>query len=73
MDDFIAQALEEAERRGINGSNNTPFVLDKIRELTHGATLTANRTLVEENVIRGTKVAVELATLELRNYGAPDR
>ena len=73
MDDFITQALEEAEKRDISGSDNTPFVLKMIRELTHGATVTANRSLVEQNVIRGTKVAVELAMLELQSHGAHER
>lgn len=73
MDSIMAQAIEEAERMGISGSDNTPFILKKIRELTHGATITANRSLVEDNVIRGTKVAIELATLELQSLGASDR
>lgn len=69
MDTVIAQALEEAEKLSINGSDVTPFVLDKIRSLTQGDATTANRSLIEMNVIRGTKVAVELAAIETQRSG----
>ena len=65
MDHVMSEAVRLAEKSGISGSNNTPFVLAKIRELTGGATVKANSALVENNVIRGTRVAVELAKLEL--------
>ena len=64
IDSHIAQAVQEATDQGITGSANTPFVLKRIRELTNGLSVTANTALVESNVIRGTKVAVELARLE---------
>ena len=72
MDAVMAQALEEAEKLGINGSDVTPFVLDKIRNLTQGDATAANRSLIENNVIRGTKVAVELAAIELQCSGKPN-
>ena len=64
MDSVIAEATAEAERAGKFGSDNTPFILDHIRKSTGDASIQANRHLVEANVIRGTKVAVELAVLE---------
>ncbi|KLJ05546.1 serine/threonine protein kinase [Blastomyces silverae] len=64
IDDIIEQALELSELEGIHGSDNTPFVLAKIRELSGGKSVAANTALVECNVERGTKVAVELAKLE---------
>lgn len=64
MDAIIAQALEEAEQLGINGSDVTPFVLERIHNLTQGDAVAANRSLIEANVVRGTKVAVELAAIE---------
>lgn len=73
MDAVIAQALEEAEKLGISGSDNTPFILKRIRILTQGDTVAANRSLIEANVIRGTKVALELAAIELQNSGKPTR
>lgn len=73
MDKIMLQAIQDAEKRGVTGSENTPFILSKIREITRGDTVVANRSLVEENVIRGTRVAVELAALELEEQGAPYR
>ena len=73
MDRTMAIAIDEANQTRIFGNENTPFILKRIRELTKGTTVNANRALVMANVIRGTKVAVELAKLELRNQGVLDR
>lgn len=73
MDVVIAQALEDAEKSGATGKENTPFILSRIRELTHGDTVAANRSLIEENVIRGTNIAVQLAALETESHRSPDR
>lgn len=73
MDTIIGQAISEADALGIAGSHNTPFILAKIRELTHGNTVAANKFLIEANVVRGTKVAVELAKLDLQDSGLPIR
>lgn len=64
IDHIIQQAVAEAESQGISGSANTPFILKRIRELSNNGSVTANRALIEANVIRGTRVAVELAKLE---------
>ena len=73
IDGIITEAVAEADERGITGSANTPFILKRIREVTKGASVTANTALIEANIIRGTKVAVELAKLERRGGIAPDR
>jgi pseudouridylate synthase / pseudouridine kinase len=73
MDAVIAQALGEAEELGVSGSDNTPFILKRIRILTQGDTVAANRSLIEANVIRGTKVALELAAIELQHREKPSR
>ena len=73
IEEIIPQAVSEAEIQGITGSANTPFILRRIREATKGASVTANSALIEANIIRGTKVAVELAKLEVRGGIAPDR
>jgi len=65
MDAIMAQAIHDAQASGSTGSSNTPFILKRIRELTNGASVTANRALIEANVARGTKVAVELQRLEI--------
>lgn len=73
IESIIAQAVAEAEEKGIGGSANTPYILKRIRELSNGASVKANRALIADNVIRGTKVAVELAKLERRDGAAPKR
>lgn len=64
INNIIEEAVQEADQLGIRGSKNTPYVLKKIRELSKGGSVTANKALVEANIIRGTKVAVELAKLK---------
>jgi pseudouridylate synthase / pseudouridine kinase len=64
MDKIIAQAIIEAEQKGISGSDNTPYILDYIQRTTKGASISANRKLVETNVMRGAKVATALTALE---------
>ncbi|EXJ95450.1 hypothetical protein A1O1_00572 [Capronia coronata CBS 617.96] len=73
MDTIIVQALAEADEKGIGGSANTPYILKRIRELSNGASVKANTALIEGNVIRGTKVAVELEKLERRDGAVPKR
>lgn len=73
MDKAIDEAVRLAEVEGYQGSDNTPFVLAKIKELSGGKSVAANRALVESNVERATKVAVELAKLEQLEQPAGDR
>ena len=64
MDTIIAEAIRDAREAGSVGSENTPFILKRIRDITKGESVTANRALVEANVARGSKVAVHLSNLE---------
>ena len=73
MDNIIVQAIHDAGRARASGSDITPFVLGSIRKLTEGRSLPANKALVEANVIRGTKVAVELARIEISREDRTDR
>jgi pseudouridine-5'-phosphate glycosidase/pseudouridine kinase len=73
MDVIIEKALVEADQAGIIGAANTPYVLKRIKELSAGKSVPANRALISANVIRGTKVAVELAELELEEKGVLER
>lgn len=73
MDTIIEEAIRLAEVEGYRGSDNTPFVLAKIKELSGGKSVIANRALVEANVKRATKVAVELAKLEQADRGSGGR
>lgn len=70
---MIEEAIRLADVEGYRGSDNTPFVLAKIKELSGGKSVVANRALVESNVKRATRVAVELAKLEEMDRGSADR
>ncbi|KAE9382042.1 hypothetical protein N431DRAFT_552004 [Stipitochalara longipes BDJ] len=60
IDAAINRAVQEAAEQGFHGHANTPFILSRIKELTHGNSLPANRALIESNVAMAAKVAVEL-------------
>jgi len=64
IDAAIDQAVQEAAEQGSHGHANTPFILSRIKDLTHGNSLTANRALIESNVAMAAKVAVELSNLK---------
>jgi pseudouridine-5'-phosphate glycosidase/pseudouridine kinase len=64
MDLIIAEALRQADASNASGKDNTPFVLNKIKELTKGKSLVANRALIESNVKRAAIIARELAILD---------
>jgi pseudouridylate synthase / pseudouridine kinase len=61
IDIAINQAVQEAAQQGFHGHSNTPFILSRIKELTRGNSIQANRALIESNVAMATKVAVELS------------
>ncbi|WP_026976142.1 pseudouridine-5'-phosphate glycosidase [Alicyclobacillus contaminans] len=61
MESVIAEALQEAEAKHIHGKAVTPFLLDKIKELTGGKSLETNVALVKNNAHLGAQLAVELA------------
>lgn len=70
MDGIISTAIREADEQGFSGNANTPFILKRIRELTEGRSAPANLHLVQSNVARAARVAVELFRLETDAQGA---
>ena len=56
----IQAALREAERRNIRGPAVTPFLLNAVNVLTHGASLRANIALIKNNARRGSEIALAL-------------
>jgi len=60
----IQSALKEAEEQQIEGQAVTPFLLQRIKEITGGTSLQSNIALVKNNAAVGAKIAVELATLQ---------
>jgi pseudouridine-5'-phosphate glycosidase len=60
---IIAQAQSEADASGIQGKAVTPYLLQRIFELTRGESLTANIALVRNNARLASKIASELCTI----------
>lgn len=54
---WVDTALKDAREMAIDGKRLTPFLLDRMKDLSDGATLRANRGLIHNNV----RVAAELA------------
>jgi pseudouridine-5'-phosphate glycosidase len=60
---FIEQALAEADQQRIAAKAVTPFLLQRIFELTAGRSLAANIALVRNNARLAAQIAVALARL----------
>ena len=56
----IDQAVEEAEKAGINGKEITPFLLSRIKDITGGTSLDSNIQLVFNNVKTAALIASNL-------------
>eukprot|EP01112_Ceratiomyxa_fruticulosa_P010361 TRINITY_DN273_c0_g1_i4.p1 TRINITY_DN273_c0_g1~~TRINITY_DN273_c0_g1_i4.p1 ORF type:complete len:683 (+),score=133.54 TRINITY_DN273_c0_g1_i4:588-2636(+) len=57
IEDAIQQALKESEEKNIVGRDVTPFLLQRVNELTGGKSLEANIHLVKNNAVVGAKIA----------------
>ncbi len=56
----IAQAQKDAQTHGITGKSVTPYLLQRIFELTDGRSLTANIALVRNNAGFAARIAAAL-------------
>ncbi len=56
-EDAIAEALKQAARENITGKPLTPFLLDRLAEITGGDSLEANVALLENNARLGARIA----------------
>ena len=63
IDAIIGRALGEAARQGVTGKRVTPFLLDRIKQLTGGRSLAANIALVEHNAVVGARIALALQNI----------
>ncbi len=63
IDTHIQQALAEAKRQNISGKAVTPFLLEKIEQLTGGSSLQSNIQLILNNA----RLAAQLAANMLKN------
>jgi pseudouridylate synthase len=63
IESAIQAALDEAAKKGIAGKATTPFLLQRVNEVTGGASLKANIALVKNNARLAAEIAVALAGL----------
>lgn len=59
----IARANEDAQAHGIRGKQLTPYLLQRIFELTEGRSLVSNIELVLNNARLGARIATEISAL----------
>ena len=57
----IAQAVRESDAAGVSGNLATPFILQRVVELTNGRALTANKALLLNNARTAAELAVKAA------------
>ena len=61
MNKVVARAVEGARKAGVHGREVTPFVLQRVKELTEGDSLRANLALIRNNCKIAAGIAVELS------------
>ena len=59
----ITEALKEATEKEIEGKEVTPYLLERINQLTHGESLKSNIALVRNNASLGAKIALAYKAL----------
>ena len=57
IEEAITKSLKEASEKGIDGKAVTPFLLERISQLTDGESLKTNIALVRNNALIGAKIA----------------
>jgi pseudouridine-5'-phosphate glycosidase len=66
MEPFIDQANREAREQGVHGKKLTPFLLQRITELTNGKSMQANLALLLNNARLAAQIASALRMTEKR-------
>ena len=61
MKNAIEQALSAQQKAGVKGKESTPFLLAKVKELTHGESLVSNIELVLNNARLAAQIAQEMS------------
>ncbi|XP_022611850.1 pseudouridine-metabolizing bifunctional protein C1861.05-like isoform X3 [Seriola dumerili] len=61
IEEAIQAAVTEASAKGITGRDVTPFILQKVNELTEGKSLQANIALIHNNARVGSQIACALS------------
>lgn len=60
----VLQAVEESAASGVSGKAVTPYLLQRVEQLTGGASLEANIALMINNARLGAEIAVALSQPE---------
>jgi pseudouridylate synthase len=63
IEERIAEAVAEAKSQGVGKKEATPFLLERVVELTEGKSLEANIALIRNNAMLAAQAAAELARL----------
>ncbi len=63
IEERIGEAVKEAKEQGVAKKEATPFLLQRVVELTGGRSLEANIALIRNNAVLAAQTAVELARL----------
>ncbi|XP_052452958.1 uncharacterized protein zgc:136858 isoform X2 [Carassius gibelio] len=61
IEDAIQTAVKEASSQGVTGRDVTPFILQRVNELTKGKSLQANIALIKNNAKVGSQIACALS------------
>ncbi len=64
VSNLIDKAIEEAENKKISGKEVTPFLLEKLSQLSEGNTIKANKSLIYNNVNLASKISVHIKLLD---------
>lgn len=67
VEQAIEACLKEAASRGINGKDITPFLLQRISQLTKGRSLAANQALIVNNADIAAQMAIHFSELQGQN------
>ena len=60
VDGYIATAIQEAGQQGVSGKWLTPFLLERLDQLTRGQSLASNIELMKNNARLGSSIALAL-------------
>ena len=66
IENAIQEALSESKKLNIKGKKVTPYLLEKINQITKGKSLSSNIALIKNNAKISAKIALELKKLELK-------
>ena len=71
MQQHIETAVKESVEKGFTGSTNTPYILGRIKELVGDRAVAANKALVNANIKRATRIAVEISHMQSGKGSSP--